>query len=348
MNINVNAEIDKMKRLRNLLFCIILMSSCKKDNSDQNNSSVCFEITYLNSNIQDRLLSVFFLNGKDGYVTSHNGGIYRTIDSAKTWAILNSSTSLPIRDIYFSNANNGIAVGGLSSCSGTGCIPPGGFILSTQDGGQTWNQVFSPSNKLEINSISFVNNLLGFCVGDNAIFKTIDGGQSWSEEQISNPGSKMMKIKFIDQQNGFILCSFNKILKTADGGNTWKIIIPNTNANYYSLSSSNGTIFLSGQGKMLKSVDNGNNWNELANSPNDIYDIHFTSPNIGYAFGRGNYSGGDFGHSFGAMYCTDNGGNSWNGNRNFQDVGSIQAVSFPLSKIGYAVSGNKIIRITIN
>lgn len=337
-----------MKRFTKFLFCFIILASCRKENqTTQNNSSICFETTFLSTNIQDGFISVFFLNGKDGFVTSYNGGIYKTIDSAKTWNSLNSTTNLPIRDICFLNSNNGFAVGGENSCVGTGCIPPGGFILRTQDAGQTWNKIFTPSNKLEITSISFINNLIGFCVGDNVIYKTIDGGQTWTENQIINLGGKMMKIRFSNNQNGFIACLFDKILKTTDGGNSWQIISPNKNSGYYSLSLSDGINYVSGQGKILKSVDNGISWYELVNSPSDIFDIHFISKDIGYAFGRGNYSGGNFGYSYGSMYCTDNGGNSWNGNGDFKEVGLIQAVSFPLSNIGYAVSGNKVIKIAI-
>lgn len=338
-----------MKQVTILLFCVISMAACKKDNQTAlNNSSICFEVTFLNTNIRDGFMSVFFLNGKDGFVTGSNGGIYKTVDSAKTWTPLNSTTNLPIRDIWFLNSDIGFAVGGQNSCGGTGCIPPGGFILRTQNAGQSWNQIFTPSKKVEITSIYFVNNLIGFCVGDNEIFKTTDGGQSWTENKINNFVGKMMKIKFIDTQNGFIVCFPNKILKTTDGGSTWQISSPQTNIGYYSLSSSNGTSYVSGPGKILKSVDMGISWNELPNSPGDIYDIHFTTGKIGYAFGRGNYSGGDFGYSYGSMYCTDDGGNSWNGNGNFKDIGSIIAVSFPLKKIGYAISGNKVIKIAIN
>lgn len=338
-----------MKYFSNLLICILLITACKKDNQFvQSSSSICFQTTFLNTNIQDGLMSVYFINGKDGFVTSYNGGIYKTIDSAKTWIALNSTTNLPIRDIHFLNANNGIAVGGLNSCGGSGCIPPGGFILKTNDGGQTWNNVFAPSSKLEITSIYFINNLLGYCVGDNVIYNTTDGGQTWNESPVNNLNGKMMKIKFSDSQNGFIVCLFDQILKTTDGGISWKVTSPNKNIGYYSLSSNNGISYVAGQGKILKSANNGNSWNELASSPSDIYDLHFTTKDIGYAFGRGNYSGGDFGRSYGSIYCTDNGGNSWSGNGDFKDVGLIQAASFPATKLGYAISGNKVIKIIIN
>lgn len=324
--------------------------SCSKNNTNrtQNNSSICFKTVFINTNITDGFLSVFFINAKDGFATGYNGGIYKTTDSAGTWTPLNSATSLPIRDIYFLDNNKGFAVGGENSCGGTGCIPAGGFILKTSDGGQNWAKIFTPTDKVEISSICFINNTIGFCVGDNVVFKTIDGGQTWTENKINNIGGKMMKISFVDNQNGYIVCLFDKILKTNNGGLTWEITSPNKNAGYYSLSSSEGVTYISGQGKILKTLNHGINWTELKNSPSDIYDIHFSDKNIGYAFGRGNYSGGDLGHSYGSMYCTNNGGDTWNGNGDFKEVGLIQSCSFPTKNIGYAISGNKIIKIIID
>lgn len=337
-----------MKKVISLLFFMILLSACKKDDMSSNSSSVCTKTTVINTNIQDVFSSVYFLNGKDGFVTGYNGGIYKTSDSAKTWTTLNSTTNLPIRDIYFSDTNNGIAVGGENSCSTTDCISSG-FILRTQDGGQTWKNVFTTSNKEEITSIYFINNLLGFCVGGRAVYKTTDGGQSWTGNPLSNIGGGFIKIEFSDTQNGFII-SGRDILKTTDGGNSWQFIDLKENRkwNFYSLSSANKTIYVAGQGKILKSIDNGTTWSELGSSPSEIYYIHFTTQDIGYAFGRGNYSGGDFGFLYGSMYCTDNGGKSWNGNGNFADVNTIEDISFPTSEIGYAVSRNKVVKIVVD
>jgi photosystem II stability/assembly factor-like uncharacterized protein len=88
-----------------------------------------------------------------------------------------------------------------------------------------------------------------------------------------------------------------------------------------------------------------NNWTELTNSPSDIYDIHFITKNIGYAFGRGSYSGGDYGFSYGSIYYTTNGGNTWNGGDEKDIISLIQASSFPAPNIAYAISTSQVIKI---
>ncbi len=341
---------DLMKHLLRFLILIVFIPACRKDNRNgtKNLSVNCLQTTFIATNISEGLQSTFFINGKDGFVAGANGGIYKTSDSAKSWIALNSTVSVPIRALFFLDALKGFAVGGENSCGGTGCIPYGGFILETLNGGQTWRKVFTPSDKIEISSIYFFDNSIGFCAGDNVIFKTVDGGQTWSEYKINDLGGKMMQILFVDALHGYITCLFDKILRTENGGVTWEITSPHKNFGYYSLSASNGSIYVSGQGKIIKSVDTGNSWSVLLNSPLDIFAIHFLDRNIGFAFGRGNYSGGDFGHSYGSIYCTNNGGLSWNGSADIEDIGPIQSVSFPTDKIGYAISVNKIIRLTIN
>ena len=270
--------------------------SCKK-NGDNAASDPCLQITVLQTTISEPLQAVFFLNGKDGFVSGYNGGIYKTVDSANTWTSLNSAVNLPIRGLFFLSMKKGFAVGGQNSCSGTGCVPPGGFILKTADGGNTWVKIYSSVDRIEVTSICFINTLNGFCAGDNVILKTTDGGQSWSEQRIENLDGKMMQVKFVNRQKGYVACLFDKIIKTDDGGETWQVTSPRRNMGYYSVSEANGSTYLSGQGKIIKSTDGGNSWIDLPNSPADIFAIHFINDKRGFAFGRGNYSGGDFGHA---------------------------------------------------
>ena len=327
-------------------FYFFVLSCTKNGPLNGNTSLLCFDTTFITTNIAG-LQSVFFVSDKDGFVSTYNGGLYKTTDSARTWTALNSTTTLPIRGLWFVNSQTGFAVGGQNSCGGSGCIPPGGFILKTTDGGQSWTNIYTPADKIEITSIYFVNETIGFCVGGNVVFKTTDGGQTWNEYRINDLGGVMMQIKFINSQKGYIVGSFDKILITENGGLGWQVTSPNRNNGYYSISEAGGSTFVSGQGKIIKSTNGGASWSELPNSPGDIFNIHFLDDHIGFAFGRGNYSGGDFGHSYGSIYCTDNGGNTWNGTPDIKEVGLIQSVSFPSNKIGYAVSGNKVIRLYV-
>jgi len=321
-----------MKKIVTFLILYLFVLSCNKSRVEVNSPPAGFDTDFITTNF-GALQSVYFLNERDGFVSTYDGGLYKTTDSAKTWTALNSTTTLPIRDIYFSDSQVGFAVGG--------------FILKTTDGGKSWRNVFTPTEKVEITSVYFVNASLGFCIGDNMVFKTTDGGQTWSEQKINNLGGKMMQIKFTSSVNGYIVCLFGKILVTGDGGATWQIKSPNGNIGYYAISEKDGSIFVSGQGKIIKSTNGGDSWIELSNSPADIFAIHFISKQTGFAFGRGNYSGGDWGYSFGSIYYTNDGGESWNGTGDIKEVGLIQDVSFPTSKLAYAISGNKIIRLTV-
>ena len=338
-----------MRKILPLALVCCLVASCHKDDvkGPANTSAICFNTDFINTGLSSSFLSVFFINGKDGFVGTEDGGIYKTTDSARTWSSLHPPIGLPIRALYFIDENTGFAAGGENVCSGTGCIPGGGFILKTENGGVTWAKIFTPSTKTEINDICFINPANGFCVGGNTVYKTIDGGATWTENNVGNIGGLLMNISFKDNKTGFIVGLFNKLLKTEDGGATWQLNKLNNDVGYYAISSSNGGDYISGQGKILKSTNGGTSWFELTNSPIDIFDIKFIDKNTGYAFGRGNYSGGDFGRVYGAMYCTSNGGASWNGNGDFNEAGEITAVSFPAKNIGYAITGNKIIKIDV-
>ena len=339
-----------MKYVCKFLIFIVALTACQKH--DQNNwppfSTDCTENTILNTNIADGLVSLYFINGKDGYVTGANGGIYKTSDSAKTWTSLPSNETAAVRGIVFLDNSKGFAVGGESFCSGAGCTPYGGFILQTLNGGQTWTRIFTPSNRIVLSSICFVNSTTGFCTGNNVICKTIDGGQTWTEYTIKDLGGVMVQVSFADAQNGFVVCTFDKIVETKNGGATWEVVSPHTGWGYNGISTSGGRIYVAGQGKIIRSLDGGGSWSVLGNSPGDIYALYFISPSTGFAFGTGNWSGGDFGYSYGAIYCTNDGGNTWNGSSDIKALGTISSVSFPTNKIGYAISRNKVVRVNVD
>ena len=104
-------------------------------------------------------------------------------------------------------------------------------------------------------------------------------------------------------------------------------------------------VYSAGYSTIHKSTDFGNTWIELPSHPLDIYKLVFKTADIGYAFGRGQYSGGDFGTNYGSIYYTEDGGNTWSGCDTIHQIGLIEAASFPLTNIGYAVSNYTVIKI---
>ena len=340
-----------MKKTLGIILFISFFASCIKDSPIPINELAStidgLELTYIKTNLQQNFNTIFFVDENIGYIAGYDGALYKTTDGGNSWTAQNTKTSLPFYDIYFFNENEGFAVGGESGCGGTGCIPKGAIIIHTIDGGQTWNQIaLNLSEKIELRSICFANDLLGFAVGNGLIVSTKDRGITWEETKINNLGGVMMDVKFINTDKGLITCAFGKLLKTIDGGVNWNVSspFPSIGANTLALVSEN-LIFSAGYTNIAKSSDFGSSWTSLKNYPTDIFKLIFTSESIGYAFGRGIYSGGDFGHNYGAIYFTTDGGTSWKGNNKIYEIGMIKSACFPSVNVVYAISGNVVVKI---
>lgn len=207
-----------------------------------------------------------------------------------------------INDIYFVNENKGFAVGGSRFEEG--------YILKTEDGGQTWNKI----NENNINS------------SNNQLIQTLYG------------------IDFYNESIGQIVGFGGKILRTEDGGENWDLIVNGTYSNFHAVAMQgeqktflavfegfqNGSVFSStdfwyffekdtfpfalrdihfidqniaiaaGHGTIQKSVDGGNSWNYLDIKGDYYYDISFPSNEIGFVCG---WNGG--------VYKTTNQGETW-------------------------------------
>jgi photosystem II stability/assembly factor-like uncharacterized protein len=105
------------------------------------------------------LTSVYFLDKKNGWVSSSSGLIFKTVNGGATWTKVSPKIiglhdkGKSINDVYFRNANEGWAVG------------ISGNILFTDDGGSTWNTLNKATN-LELFRIAFHGNT-GLIVGEN-------------------------------------------------------------------------------------------------------------------------------------------------------------------------------------
>jgi photosystem II stability/assembly factor-like uncharacterized protein len=116
-----------------------------------------------------RLQCIFFVDPSTGFVGGGEFGVAalsKTTDSGATWTQVPTAGLFqdPIMDMYWSDANTGVA---------------GGFdgICRTTNGGQTWSQVLSGA----VSKIDFRDPLHGFASSyfQPWIWATIDGGLTW-------------------------------------------------------------------------------------------------------------------------------------------------------------------------
>ncbi|ODG99863.1 hypothetical protein A4S05_36050 [Nostoc sp. KVJ20] len=181
------------------------------------------------------------LNGWVGTVSKEQR-LYHTTDAGETWAIVeNLPENAPVKICGLSIVNESVVYA--SGTNDPADIPA--RMMKTVDGGETWTVWDMSEYATILIDNYFINEDFGWVVGgkaDNNIPKptrddvipvvlyTEDGGKTWVNQvaDISSSfplGEWGWKIFFLNENIGFVsLENFTKgaILKTIDGGQTWK------------------------------------------------------------------------------------------------------------------------------
>ena len=184
-----------------------------------------------NSPTSRNLTSVFFTDSLTGWIGGDSGLVLHTTDKGKSWSSQNSNVNNSIHSLYFLNDQRGFALS--YEFDNT---PPAYFgtrVLTTSNGGITWNQSLFPDSNVFLSSIYFIDSLKGFTGGSNGIiFYTTNTGQTWMESVIDSGfafGFPIIDIEFYDNEIGFASGgSFDiagQMFKTTDGGLNWKSVI---------------------------------------------------------------------------------------------------------------------------
>lgn len=172
----------------------------------------------------DWFYSLYFIDTSNGWAINDEN-IYITTDGGYTW----NEQYIGLEDfhlnvLFFHNDTTGWAVGKDTADNS--------YIINTVDGGNSWQEQISGSFG-EIYSVQFIDQNLGWAVGENTILHTTDGGDQWLVQEYNStyPYSTYRSVCFIDEDRGWIAgnkavgYSINSsvILFTDDGGNTWDI-----------------------------------------------------------------------------------------------------------------------------
>ncbi len=217
-------------------------------------------------------VGICFSDLLNGWTISSNGVVFHTGDGGNSWQKIGVAGWEEIFDFTFSDNKHGWAVG------------KWGTIMATHDGGVHWQNQTSHVEITQIWDVCFTDSLYGWCaVGRGYKIHTTDGGETWLVDgSIYQDAWDHYAVKFFDHHTGYMTGQYywnydGFILKTTDGGVTWKeeqISIGNTIHNLFSNDSSaiygsgwNGTI-IKYSGSVLQSMPEKNGKQTLSCFPN--------------------------------------------------------------------------------
>jgi photosystem II stability/assembly factor-like uncharacterized protein len=250
-----------------------------------------------------------------------SGKIVKTTNGGGSWTYLTSGTSINLRSVFFTNANNGYAVG------------ESGIILRTNDAGLTWNSYNNLSFFNQLNDVSFPSSCVGYAVGNSGrIMKTSTSGNSWT---LINSGTTkgLQSVFFTDDNTGYVVGDSAKIFKTSDGGTTWQAqtsgIFTTLSAVYFTNTDTGYAVGVGG--KILKTFDGGTTWNLLNSGVTEnLTSVYFVNRDLGFAVGAS-----------GRLVKTTDAGLTWQIKYTATTL-DLKSVYFPSASVGYmsAVSGH--------
>ena len=168
--------------------------------------------------VDKQLLSGFFFNEAEGFITGDDGLIIYTDDAGLSWQQVSCGTQAGLQDITFTDRSHGWICGN------------GGIILSTDDGGMTW-QIQSSNTSVALQAVDFYDTMNGCAAGSygiGIIVYTHDGGETW-HTGYSDSALFLNDIKMEDEERVIALARRHGnsgweglIITSGDGGETWQ------------------------------------------------------------------------------------------------------------------------------
>lgn len=233
---------------------------------------------------------ICFTDSKTGWIPFSvgagpvDGGLSCTRDGGKTFRVLGETSAegggpraiTSAKQVLFLSSKTGWAIGE--------DLSHGDYLLSTKDGGNTWEQRYPSSGP--VTAISFVSGETGFGLGElsdeNALLTTRDGGQSW--QKLTSFAGKYWPegISFLSPSEGWVLAlpadsgdgSSQMVLHTSDGGKTWSrrgsFLSYGQSVYFRFFDAENGVaVQASAKWQAFRTQDGGKTWNPIScNFPN--------------------------------------------------------------------------------
>jgi len=208
-----------MRRNSSLIASALLLAACHAEVED-------VPLTQQSIYFSDKFFDVKALGPDRALIVGYGGKILETADGGITFTRRESGTNLALFDVA--------VVGGKVWIAGQE-----GLILHSADGGKTFvAQTSGTQNYLF--AIQMLSESRGFAVGDRSVLvETVDGGKTWTPRTLTVAAPEgeaaedpdlllamqdpvLYDVRFLNDKVGWVVGEFGRILRTEDGGQTWK------------------------------------------------------------------------------------------------------------------------------
>jgi len=250
---------------------------------------------------------VFFVDQNRGWAVGSRGTLLATNDGGQSWEIRSQPTDDAIRDVYFSDEQNGWLVCERNIYDLQSNAEPRAYLMKTSDGGEHWKRVNLRGADVaaRLRRAIFSRGGRGWAFGEGgAIYTTHDSGASWIKLQTPTR-YLLLGGTFIDENSGWLVGAGSTILQTLDGGETWqRSRLPATaNVRFNATSFVDArTGWAVGSGGAIYRTDNGGrSWQpQISGVSAQLLDVKFLDAVEGWAVG-----------DEGTVLHTTNGGMRW-------------------------------------
>jgi photosystem II stability/assembly factor-like uncharacterized protein len=241
---------------------------------------------------------IYFVSDSLGWYCNGSGKIYKTTNGGTDWKLLFQKKGTFFRCIAFIDSLQGFAGNiGIDYFPNVEDTVP---LYKTVDGGKSWTPIIykGPTVKglcaIDIYKEPIINSgninykahiFCGGRVGSPAFIMTShDNGKTFTSMDMSNYCNYILDIKFFNLNEGIICAASNNeldksnalIIRTSDGGKTWKKVyqstrpyeltwkchFPSKNIGYVTVQSYDTTVS-SNQRYVAKTIDGGLTWKEI-------------------------------------------------------------------------------------
>ncbi|PKK84114.1 MAG: hypothetical protein CVT49_04780 [candidate division Zixibacteria bacterium HGW-Zixibacteria-1] len=203
----------------------------------------------------------FLPDGKNGFAVGDDGLILQSVDAGRNWTASNRHPDMRLTAISFIDSLHGFIAG--SNYSKTSIDV--GFILSTSDGGKTWDSLNVAGRK--IRHIDISPEQLITVTGLRTVYLSDNMGKEWDTAEVAS--GKIPMAAVIRGNYGILVGGSGLLALSSDRGKSWEItnVLVDT-ATYFDILmlDSKRAYIVGTYGDILYTEDSGRNWTPEAST----------------------------------------------------------------------------------